>query len=183
MPSHDYSFVNTPLLLLPSAFPFHLSALSRWMTAWLQSPRLLRPNLPIVVPNLLPWQQLPVVPGFKNRFSEPEAGWEMSGALCAPSSECNTDTASEILSMRSAWADSRQRRMVGCHPLKIQGDRLLSVRFHSFAEMPRDNVPAYAHHHVQTHASTCKITVAVHERGGKKRGSGKGQLKDIWGWR
>lgn len=121
MPSHDYSFVNTPLLLLPSAFAFHLSALSRWMTAWLQSSRLLQPNLPIVVPNSLLWQQLPVFPDFKNKFSEPEAGRDFSGALCASSSECNTDRASEILDTRSGRAQIRQRSMVGCHPLKVQG--------------------------------------------------------------
>lgn len=45
MPSHDFSFVNTPLLLLPSSFPFNLCALSLWMTAWLQSPSPPQPNL------------------------------------------------------------------------------------------------------------------------------------------
>lgn len=53
MPSHDSSFVNTPLLLLPSALPFHLCALSLWMTAWLQSSRPPGPNLLYVLPQSL----------------------------------------------------------------------------------------------------------------------------------
>lgn len=45
MPSHGFSFVNPPLLLLPSSFPFHLCAPSLWMTAWLQSFSPPQPNL------------------------------------------------------------------------------------------------------------------------------------------
>lgn len=153
MPSHDYSFVNTPLLLLPSAFIFHLSALSRWMTAWLQSSRLLQPNLSIIVPNSLLRQQLPVFPDFKNKFSEPEAGWEFSGALCAASSACNTDRASEILYEVSMGRN--QTKKPGWEPpTEDPGNRPSSVQFHTFAEMPRNNVPAYARHHVQIHTST-----------------------------
>lgn len=31
-------------------------------------------------------------------------------------------------------------------PTEDPGDRLFSVQLHTFAEMPHNNVPAYAHH-------------------------------------
>lgn len=78
MPSHDSSFVNTPLLLLPSTLPFHLCALSLWMTAWLQSSRSPRPNLLYVLPQSPLLQQLPVVAGVHNKYGELRARWEFS---------------------------------------------------------------------------------------------------------
>lgn len=121
MPSHDYSFVNTPLLLLPSAFPFPSFCLVTLDDCLAAKP----PSAPAKSPHRSP-QQSPLttvtsLPDFKNKFSEPEAGREFSGALWASSSECSTDRTSEILYMRSVWAEIRQRSMVGCHPLKIQG--------------------------------------------------------------
>lgn len=38
--------------------------------------------------------------------------------MCASSSACEADRASEILDVRSAWAGIRQRSLGGCHPLK-----------------------------------------------------------------
>lgn len=38
--------------------------------------------------------------------------------MCASSSACEADRASEILDVRSAWAGIRQRGLGGCHPLK-----------------------------------------------------------------
>lgn len=124
MPSHDSSFVNTPLLLLPSAFPLHLCALSLWMTAWLQSPSSPQPNLPITVPPK---------PGLDNSYktsqtstiSSANSRQDWSSHPAYKSTMCfqthNTTLTEAVGYMGSQWAEIKQRRMLESHPLTIQG--------------------------------------------------------------
>lgn len=145
MPSHDFSFVNPLLLLLPSSFPFHPCALSLWMTAWLQSPSLPRPNLSNVVFQSLAWQQFQVFSNLDNKFSELEADGS-SHALCE-SPMCHQPVKYHCLGQRNTQGHcgrlSRTKKNVRMPPTANQWDRPFSVPLLSFTGIPLNNVPAY----------------------------------------
>lgn len=68
---------------------------------------------------------------------------------------------------------------MGVPPTEDPGDRRSSVQFHTFGEMPHNNVPAKRVTTSRYISPRAEEMVAVHESGSKK-GFETGRLKDIW---
>lgn len=74
-----------------------------------------------------------------------------------------------------------QRRMLGCHPLKIQGTDPSLFNFSLSLKFPliMCQLTQYSTHmHMRTQAHTQRHMTAWR----REREFGRGQLKDIWGW-